>query len=78
MSRATRPLRRVRGADRLHLALAMIDLLGGAPAVGHRLERAARLVGCRPSHLRRCLIGRVVSARAASRILASLPERTAA
>ncbi len=38
----------------------------------------ARRLGCRASQLRRCLLGRVVSARAAARILAASEARTRA
>lgn len=80
MSRATRPLRRVRGADRdgfLTAALAWLALdlgRGGGAAwwCRGRLRAAARALGmCRPAQLRRCLLGLPVSARAAAKILAA-------
>ncbi|HMV65763.1 MAG TPA: hypothetical protein PKA64_02840 [Myxococcota bacterium] len=71
MSRASRPLRRVRGAARTLLALDVVRLLGDHPALDEHLERAARLLACRPAQLRRCLRGLPVSARAAARIFSN-------
>jgi hypothetical protein len=69
VSRATRPLRRVRGAERERLADRYSIPLECWDAWRWRGE--AIVLRCRPSHLRRCLLGRVVSARAARKILAA-------
>lgn len=66
MSRATRPLRRVRGADRDQLAAALRAL----PAAWWWA------LWCRPAQLRRCLLGLPVSARAAAKILAAVCGRS--
>lgn len=42
--------------------------LDGAPSKAN-IERAARAIGCRPSHLRRCALGLAVSVGAARRIM---------
>jgi len=81
MSRRSRPLRHVRGADRdrvearLRTAigttrrdladLVRVDRFGGT----WWAERCARALGTRPSIVRRVLLGRVVSARAVQRLL---------
>lgn len=79
MSRATRPLRQVGPAAREGLAAvvaraAAIDItrslrVGPESAARWWLRRAAAALACRPAQLRRCLLGRPVSARAAKRIL---------
>ena len=79
MSRRTRPLRRVRGAERDRVRagfppLSILLLEDGdrpPPWVG----RAAARLGCRPSQLRRCLLGLPVSARAAKKSLAASARR---
>jgi hypothetical protein len=72
VSRATRPLRRVGFGPRFVLARAAIERNSGAPVThAGTLRWLARVLGCRPAQLRRCLLGRVVSARAARRILAA-------
>jgi hypothetical protein len=82
MSRSTRPHRRVRGADLDGLTSALAAVLGPTRwpltvlvSPGHYgcagwTRRAAQALGTRPSVVRRCLLGRVVSARAAGRVLA--------
>jgi hypothetical protein len=76
MARATRPLRRVRGAERDRLRAVVATLTGGplrfVPVCwrGLALRYAADKLACRPAQLRRCLLGRPVSAHAAARILA--------
>ena len=76
MSRATRPLRRVRGAERDRLRAVVATLTGGplrftlAGWGGLALRYAAGRLACRPAQLRRCLLGRPVTASAARRILA--------
>jgi len=75
MARATRPLRRVRGAERDRLRAVVATLTGGRPCFlpvcwrGLALRYAADKLACRPAQLRRCLLGRPVSTRAADRIL---------
>jgi hypothetical protein len=59
-------LRRVRGAE-LVVLLARVALWLGRAS----LADVAGAWRCRPAQLRRCLLGRRVSARAAGRILAS-------
>lgn len=72
MSRRTRPQRRVRGAERAWLADVAADgWLAGFDGRWFPYVARARRIGCRPSHLRRCLLGRLVSARAAAKILAA-------
>jgi hypothetical protein len=67
MSRNTRPQRRCGFGPRFVLARALVgDSMW--PVAGSRLVRKARVLGCRPAQLRRCLEGRPVSARAAERI----------
>ncbi len=73
MSRTTRPRRRVRGADRCRLLAAALTLIGWRGGLcrwrGLSLRYAADVLRCRPAALRRCLLGRPVSAHAARRIL---------
>lgn len=80
MSRATRPLRRVRGGEREALLAAVSEptrwSVAGAElyprAYGRTaFEHGGRRLGCRPAQLRRCLLGLPVSARAAAKILAA-------
>lgn len=72
MSRRTRPQRRVRGAERDRLRDVVADgWLDGFDGRWFPYERRAERLGCRPSQLRRCLLGLPVSARAAAKILAA-------
>jgi hypothetical protein len=82
VSRSTRPLRRVGADERALLAVRLAGERGGEllqwlrmwPAAMARslwLSRLASRLACRPAQLRRCLLGRRVSARAAGRILGS-------
>lgn len=72
MSRQTRPQRRVRGAELATVeALLPMRLAPRSSSTWGALWRVARRLGCRPAQLRRCLLGCVVSARAAGRILAA-------
>ena len=87
MSRASRPLRRVRGPDLARLVAALPGYLQrlvvavpvkaarsyyqGAQLTGW--TRVAVLLGCRPAQLRRAALGLPVSARAAARILKGAP-----
>jgi hypothetical protein len=78
MSRATRPRRSLRLARSLAVIAffppgcapldEMLDL--SSPWFRRRMRSYARRWGTRPSVLRRCILGRPVSARAASRLLA--------
>ncbi len=73
MSRATRPLRRVRGADLDRLREVIADgWRAGFDGRWFPYASRARRWGCRPAQLRRCLLGLPVSARAAARILARI------
>lgn len=79
MSRRTRPQRRIRGRERETLRTGFSPLFlaqlgaSGWPGVPTRLAFAAYNLGmCRPAQLRRCLLGRPVSARAAGKILAAV------
>ena len=69
MSRTTRPLRRVRGRARAQIVEAL-DV-----ETEHGIVLTAWRLGCRPAQLRRCLLGHVVSARAAERILRLVVSR---
>lgn len=81
MSRRSRPSRHVRGADREHLSRALCqvvrDVFDRAPArslwrTSGWLSQAARALHTRPSVVRRLLLGRPVSARAAARVLSRI------
>jgi hypothetical protein len=77
VSRQTRPVRRVRGPERAALADRLWPGRSAAPLYEVRvaarwpstLTRAAGRLGVRRSVLRRVLLGREVSAKAAARVL---------
>lgn len=70
MSRASRPLRRVRGADRERFGRLLVASAFVARFVGcNDLRSLAHALHTRPAIVRRCLLGRPVSARAARRLL---------
>lgn len=71
MSRRTRPLRRVRGADRDRLREASAAKVAVWAWAGPPFPPLWKRWPCRPSQLRRCLLGLPVSARAAAKILAA-------
>jgi hypothetical protein len=82
VSRSTRPLRRVGAADREALGVRLGRGFHGShlgaclrtwprSTADRWLRFVAASLACRPAQLRRCLLGRPVSARAAGRILAS-------
>jgi hypothetical protein len=56
---------------RVALAAYVVAVWGAAVTCPGTIRAVARRLGCRPAQLRRALIGRVVSARAARRILTS-------
>lgn len=75
MSRASRPRCIVRSKAREQLEAARFSahdarlLAAGSMVARGTLIRVARAIQCRPAQLRRCLLGRPVSSKAARRIL---------
>ena len=77
MSRRSRPSRHVRGAERARVDAAIGASLARltrlcARLVEHGLRTAARALHTRPAIVRRLLLGRPVSARAAARVLSRI------